>query len=579
MTERRGRQTRELSQRISFDALKQWVVFTIAFVIVAALMNATVIPRLGDWVADRTTDWRVLYSIDYSLKDILDGMGFRNEDGTYNLTELGKLEDDRGFLGDGIVAEDAMSLDFDLTSKYGELYNLVGSLERDEQWEFRVDDGKYIIVSRSVDGPSTATAAAVDSDGTTYLYTTFENMLATQLFGFMTMEEAEYALRMRAINEAVEKRVGEMGLREGYMEKLVLDQIPLSRDSADWQMLWNDNGTLSYRDLSVYNLIRQFKMPTLVALYFVGVVIIVLHALRRSLHSFDELSGAVGSIIANREEPVELPDDLATVRDELNSIRLAALADERAAVAAERRKDELVAYLAHDVKTPLTSVIGYLSLLDEAPDLPQEPREKYTRIAFEKACRLEGLIDEFFEITRYNLQAIPIERGWVSVKLFCEQVAEGFYVEAEARELAIEVDAPEGERFFVDADKLARALGNVVRNAIAYADPGTAIELRATTIEDDEGPLWKLTVTDRGREISQAHLKSIFDKFYREDSARGTQEGGTGLGLAIAQEIVMSHKGSIEADSADGVTTFTITLPKIPDPSQLSSPPSRPATS
>ena len=569
MAESGSAQSRELSRRIRSGMLKQWVVFTAAFIVVVALLNVTFIPRLGDSIADHTAEWRTLYSVDYSLHEVLDEMGFRNDNGTYDLTLLGPLDDETGFYEYDRSEAANMPLEFDLKAKYGELYNLVSALEEYGQYSFQVSSApgheEYIVVTRDSDSVGREAISIVD-DGKVYTYASFQDILATPYLGFLDMEEAYYALRMNALNNAIEMRVNEMGLRDRYMESIVMSQVPLSRDSTSWQMIWDDNGTLSYRDLSIYNFFHELKVPAFIVLYFAGCAVIVLYGLRRSLRSFDALSGAVGDIIANREEPVELPADLSTVQDELNGIRLTALADERAAVAAERRKDELVAYLAHDVKTPLTSVIGYLSLLDEAPDLPKEPRQKYTRIAFEKACRLEGLIDEFFEITRYNLQAIPIERAWVQVKLFCEQVAEGFYVEAEARSLSIEVEAPDDARFFVDAEKLSRAVGNVLRNAIAYADPDTTIKLRAEMAEGESEPIWKISVTDRGREISQAHLKSIFDKFYREDGARGTKEGGTGLGLAIAQEIVVSHKGAISAESTDGVTTFTITLPRLDDP-------------
>ena len=138
-----------------------------------------------------------------------------------------------------------------------------------------------------------------------------------------------------------------------------------------------------------------------------------------------------------------------------------------------------------------------------------------------------------------------------------EQVAEEFYPEAASRDISIEVDAPEDAEMYVDADKFARALGNVVRNAVAYAEGGTSVKLAASL---DEGS-WTVQVENRGREISEAHLKSIFEKFYREDASRGSSTGGAGLGLAIAKEIVVAHNGDIEARSDDGVTTFTIKLP------------------
>ena len=181
-----------------------------------------------------------------------------------------------------------------------------------------------------------------------------------------------------------------------------------------------------------------------------------------------------------------------------------------------------MAYLAHDIRTPLTSVLGYLDLLRETTDLPRDTLRKYADVAYTKAERLEQLINEFFEITRYNLSAIPIERETVGVRLFCQQVAEAFFPEASARNIRISIDVTGADTFFIDPDKLARALGNVLRNAVAYADANSTIALAAR----QDGRLTTITVANRGREISEAHLESIFEKFYRADGARTTRSGG-----------------------------------------------------
>lgn len=335
----------------------------------------------------------------------------------------------------------------------------------------------------------------------------------------------------------------------------------LGDNLGTWQVIVQDDGSYKVRDLEVYYALRSMKVPAAVILCLAGYAVIVMVVLNRSLRYFDELSGAVGKLVARTDEPVELSGDLSIVQGELNAVREQVRADERAALAAEQRKNEMVAYLAHDIKTPLTSVLGYLSLLCESDELPEQARRKYAEIAFGKAERLEGLIDEFFEITRYNLQAIPIERATVDAGLFCQQVAESFEPTAQARDIAIEVDAPAGETFFVDADKLARALGNVMRNAVSYADSGSVIYLAAR--RDEAVGSWIITVTNHGREISPAHLQSIFEKFYREDASRSTHSGGSGLGLAIAREIMIAHGGGIRAASCNGETTFTLAIPLV----------------
>lgn len=347
--------------------------------------------------------------------------------------------------------------------------------------------------------------------------------------------------------------------------------IPLNDEEADhltdpnWQVIPQDDGTYMGRDLTLYYTLRSMRFPAAVVLYMAGCIIIVALALNRTLGYFDWLTAAVTQLVTHKEQPIELPDELAIVRADLTDARDAALASERAAVAAERRKNELVAYLAHDIRTPLTSVLGYLELLSEPAHLPDDARREFAGIAHEKAERLDGLVEEFFEITRYNLQAIPIERQNIDLRMLCLQVAEEFYPQAKARSLTIEVDAPADVRLFADPDKLARALSNVVRNAVAYADLQTTVTIRASIEEqpgDEAGAqVATIAVTDRGREISQAHLRSIFDKFFREDGARSSGKGGAGLGLAIAREIVTAHGGDISASSEQGVTTFTIKVP------------------
>ena len=237
------------------------------------------------------------------------------------------------------------------------------------------------------------------------------------------------------------------------------------------------------------------------------------------------------------------------------------LADESA------RRSDLVTYLAHDLKTPLTSVIGYLSLLDEVPDMPEAQRVRYTGIALDKACRLERLVNEFFDITRYSLTNIELELAPVDLAGLLVQLADEFYPALAAHGnvakvtvagAARTVEQP-GEPLMVTADaaRLARVFGNLLRNAIAYSDEGTPIELAAA---EEEGRV-VVTVSDTGATIPSHKLRAIFDRFFRLDESRGSATGGAGLGLAIAREIVELHGGTISAASEDGRTTFTVELP------------------
>lgn len=226
-------------------------------------------------------------------------------------------------------------------------------------------------------------------------------------------------------------------------------------------------------------------------------------------------------------------------------------------LAESQRKNDLIAYLAHDLKTPLTSVIGYLSLLTEAPDMPPEQKAKFTGIALEKALRLESLINEFFDITRYNTNQIVLEKGHFDLRYMLEQLADEFYPILQQQGKTVHIDAGEDMIILADPAKLARVCNNILKNAVAYSHPGTAIAIRAEKRETSVC----IAITNQGRTIPKQHLDVIFDKFYRLDDARSSNTGGAGLGLAIAREIVTAHGGTIRAESRDGVTTFTVELP------------------
>lgn len=226
------------------------------------------------------------------------------------------------------------------------------------------------------------------------------------------------------------------------------------------------------------------------------------------------------------------------------------------------RKNDLITYLAHDLKTPLTSVVGYLSLLEEASDMPAAQRAKYVNITLDKALRLEKLINEFFEITRYNLQTIALEKETVNLSFMLEQMADEFYPllseHGNTVKLEIEKDPSGGPiRLYADGEKLARVFNNILKNAIAYSypDTGIAVECRAV------GSYVQIVFSNRGRTIPPHKLEAIFEKFFRLDDARSTNTGGAGLGLAIAKEIVTLHGGTITAQSQDEVTTFQVELP------------------
>ena len=277
----------------------------------------------------------------------------------------------------------------------------------------------------------------------------------------------------------------------------------------------------------------------------------------RPMRLVDTLAAAAEQLAQPGEEPIELPESMEDLEGQLNAVRERALRDARAAREAEQRKNDLVVYLAHDLKTPLTSVIGYLTLLRDEPQISPELRSRYTGIALEKAERLEDLINEFFDITRFSLTHLELEKQPTDLTRMLEQVASEFAPQFAEKDLRCELELPPRLAYDCDPDKLARVFDNLLRNAFHYSFPGSTVRIAGRREEDAV----VLTFTNEGRTIPAEKLERIFDQFFRLDSSRATRTGGAGLGLAIAKEILALHGGTIRAASADNRITFTVRLP------------------
>ncbi len=298
------------------------------------------------------------------------------------------------------------------------------------------------------------------------------------------------------------------------------------------------------------------------SLYFLaGVVFIFIIAQMIYLNSFVryfvEINRGIDALITENAGDVILSQELATTERKINSIKHTLETRKSDAQLAEQRKNDLIMYLAHDLKTPLTSVIGYLTLLRDEPQIPQELRCRYTDIALGKAERLEELINEFFDITRFNLTTLTLDSERICLSRMLEQLASESVPILAERELEWRLEiAPEIE-VMGDADKLARAFDNLIRNAISYSYAGTEILLFAQA----EGDKAKVMIKNHGKTIAPDKLEHIFEQFYRADAARSSATGGAGLGLAITKEIVELHGGTVTAASANESTIFIVVLP------------------
>lgn len=261
---------------------------------------------------------------------------------------------------------------------------------------------------------------------------------------------------------------------------------------------------------------------------------------------------------ATLEEPgreLKVPRTLRGVGGELSAVRNRLLLQQEEIQKEAKRQQDLIAFLAHDLKTPLTSVLGYLELLWDEPGLTEEQRAKYTGIALDKARRLEELVGEFFDINTMELTLAKREN--VQLSFLLEQISDEFYPFFAQNELKFEPQIQPGLVVEGDGDRLARVFDNVLRNAVSYSTPGGPVLLSARR-EGDEAVV---TIANDGLEIPEKELTNIFQKFYRLDAARSTRTGGAGLGLAIAKEIVELHGGTIRCESTGARTAFVIALP------------------
>lgn len=314
-----------------------------------------------------------------------------------------------------------------------------------------------------------------------------------------------------------------------------------------------------YEDDPLYQILKWIQRYILPVGIFIGFSAITYYYIRKPLQYLDEVIAASKSLTAPTSELIALSAPLRDVEHEMNLIRDQALRNAQAAQAEEQRKNDLIVYLAHDLKTPLTSVIGYLTLLRDEPGISLEVRAQYTEIALDKAERLEELINEFFDITRFNLSHLELEKSPVNLTRVLEQLVFDFKPVFAEKNMEYQLNLPEHLDFICDADKMSRVFDNLLRNAYYYSLHNSVVEI---TGEQNATGI-TLTFSNASLTIPQEKLDRLFEQFFRLDSARISDTGGSGLGLAIAKEIVTLHGGVIKAQSNENTIAFILEFPTV----------------
>lgn len=334
-----------------------------------------------------------------------------------------------------------------------------------------------------------------------------------------------------------------------------------SRAIFDFQWLYNIFPHLYDLLDNIYELV--FERAYFIFIIFGITLIIVLSLLYKLLNKIFSyvfaVSESADKLFDKNVEYINLPPEMVEVEKKLNHFKTEAIKNERLARENEQKKDELIVYLAHDIKTPLTSMIGYLSLLSEIKDMPQEQRNRYIDIALDKSYRLEDLINELFDVARFNSEKIVLEKEEINLNLMLEQIADDFYPTLKEMNKKINFTSDEKTILYADPDKLSRVFNNLIKNAVNYSKENTDIDISILNKENQA----TVKITNKGKQIPKEKLDKIFEKFYRLDSSRTSKTGGSGLGLAIAKEIVELHGGRIYAESDMKETTFSVILPII----------------
>lgn len=308
-------------------------------------------------------------------------------------------------------------------------------------------------------------------------------------------------------------------------------------------------------------LLAQFIKGNLLTIFITLValdtIIIFWLRYREMLQYIEKMLEAGKILIQDNNIPINLPPELKEIEDQMNQIKNDALKNKIAIKQAEKQKNDLLLYLAHDLKTPLTSILGYLDLLNTQPKLIEKEKKTYAKIAYDKTIRLEELIEEFFSIAKYNLSDIKLEKQSVNLSVMLAQISYEFMPMYREKNITCNTTIEDNLILTLDINQFERVFDNLIRNAINYSIPNTAINIMAKKENNDI--IIKLSNTIDS--IDKNKLEHIFEPFVRLDSSRNSNTGGAGLGLTITKKIIELHHGTINASLQDQLICFEIKIP------------------
>lgn len=224
----------------------------------------------------------------------------------------------------------------------------------------------------------------------------------------------------------------------------------------------------------------------------------------------------------------------------------------------ERFRTELITNVSHDLRTPLTSLIGYLQLLENSK-ISNDDKTKYAKIALDKSYKLKNLIEELFEYSKLECDHIVLEKSEINIIEVIEQSIGELFAEANKKNMHFSKDFSASDiKISIDSEKIGRVFENLLNNSIKYGVDGTEIYINVKSEEDSV----RITIKNYMEKDKFDDIKSVFNRFYRGDSSRNSKIDGSGLGLAIAKDIIELHQGEIWAESKDNIFSMNIKLQK-----------------
>lgn len=252
-------------------------------------------------------------------------------------------------------------------------------------------------------------------------------------------------------------------------------------------------------------------------------------------------------------------DELAKLAENINSMAKELKRSIEGERNSEKTKGELITNVSHDLRTPLTSIKGYLSLIRDGKYKDKKELCDYINIVYNKSEKLEVLIDNLFQYTKLTNKGISLNLANISLDELLDQLIEELYVICEENNVTIKKQLWSSKILAnVDGDKIARVFENLLMNAVRYVPkPG---EVLVSLWNEDKYIM--ISIENKCTTINEKQLEKIFDRFYRTDESRTESTGGSGLGLAISRSIVELHRGKIWAEMQDENIIFYVKLVK-----------------